>query len=84
MAHDWEMDIKRAKLDINVMVWRCKNCGCLQIKNGGLSAQSIYRPNEPMWNPFKTLQEEPPCEPKPSRPVAKAAKRAVKVNITQA
>ncbi|UCD29626.1 MAG: hypothetical protein JSV03_03860 [Planctomycetota bacterium] len=61
MKHDWMMDPTRTRQSINVLVWRCKTCGCLQIKKGGLNAPSVYKPNDPAWNPFKTMQSEPPC-----------------------
>lgn len=67
MAHEWEMDLRQTKLDINVLAWRCNKCGCLQIKNGGLDVASVYKPNDPAWSPFKTLEDEPPC-PEPDRP----------------
>jgi hypothetical protein len=60
-THEWEMDSLRTRLEISVLVYRCKSCGCLQIKNGGPDAPSVFRPNDPAWNPFKTLPAEPPC-----------------------
>lgn len=61
MAHDWVMDGSRTRLEINVLVWRCRWCGCLQIKHGGHEARSVYKPNDPAWSPFRTMDEEPPC-----------------------
>jgi len=60
-AHDWEMDSLRTRLEIQVLVYRCRVCGCLQIKNGGPDVPSVFRPSEPGWNPFKTMAEAPPC-----------------------
>ena len=67
MMHDWEMDTGRSRLSINVLVWRCKLCSCLQIRKGGLDAPSVYKLNEPSCNPFRTLKQEPPCRGQPSR-----------------
>ena len=61
LTHDWEMDSLRTRLEIDILVYRCKYCGCLQIKNGGPDAPSVFRPNDPAWSPFKTLTAEPPC-----------------------
>jgi hypothetical protein len=60
-AHEWEMDGSRTRLDINVIVYRCRSCGCLQIKNGGPDARSVFKPGDPGWNPFRSLPTEPPC-----------------------
>lgn len=60
-SHEWEMDSLRTRLEIGVIVYRCRSCGCLQIKNGGPDATSVYKPTHPGWNPFRTLAEEPPC-----------------------
>ena len=62
MTHDWRMDLKRSRTSINVLIWRCVKCGCLQIKKGGMSAPSVYKPNHPDWSPFATLDTEPPCQ----------------------
>lgn len=62
LSHEWEMDSLRTRLEINVIVYRCRSCGCLQIKNGGPDAPSVFKPTYPGWNPFKTLAAEPPCE----------------------
>ena len=63
MAHDWEMDTLRSRLSISVLVWRCRSCGCLQIRKGGLDKPSVYRLNEPSGNPFRTQEQEPLCQP---------------------
>ena len=63
MGHNWEIDTRRSRLSINVLVWRCKSCGCLQIKKGGLDRPSVYRLNEPLCNPFKIQEQEPACGP---------------------
>lgn len=60
-THDWHMDGFRTRFEIGILVYRCNVCGCLQIKNGGPDAASVYKPADPGWNPFKTLSEEPPC-----------------------
>jgi hypothetical protein len=60
-SHDWEMDSLRTRFEIGVLVYRCKSCGCLQIKNGGPDAPAVFKPNDPKWNPFKTMAAEPPC-----------------------
>jgi hypothetical protein len=57
------MDSLRTRLEINVIVYRCAACGCLQIKNGGPDAPGVYKPTHPGWNPFKTVSQEPPCRP---------------------
>jgi len=59
--HKWEMDNGRTRLEISVLVYRCKSCGCLQIKNGGPDAPSVFKPSDPAWSPFKTMTAEPPC-----------------------
>lgn len=61
MEHDWRLDFGRSRLSINVLVWRCKSCGCLQIKKGGMDAPSVYKLHGPMANPFRVLASEPPC-----------------------
>ncbi|MHC4445118.1 MAG: hypothetical protein ACYTF1_15575 [Planctomycetota bacterium] len=61
MIHDWRMDLKRSRHSINVLIWRCSKCGCLQIKKGGMSAPSVYKPNDPSWSPFETMETEPDC-----------------------
>jgi hypothetical protein len=61
LQHDWEMDSLRTRLEIHVIVYRCRACGCLQIKNGGPDAPSVFKPSDPGWSPFRTLREEPPC-----------------------
>lgn len=61
MPHQWELDRSRTRLEISVLVYRCRTCGCLQIKNGGPDAPGVYKPNDPAWNPFRTLSAEPPC-----------------------
>ncbi len=70
-AHCWETDMERTRLEINVLVCRCSHCGCLQIKNG--EKPIVYKPNRPNWSPFRTLPDEPPCEPASGveRPAAK-------------
>ena len=77
-AHTWEPDMDRTRLEINVLVWRCSACGCLQIRNG--EKPVAYKPNRPNWSPFRTLPEEPPCEaateterPASSRPATASA-----------
>ncbi len=66
MTHKWEMDVTRTRMDISILVWKCKHCGCLQIKNGGVDASSLYKPNDPTWSPFKTLVDPPPCVTTPA------------------
>lgn len=61
IPHMWEMDRSRTRLEISVIVYRCRSCGCLQIKNGGPDVPGVFKPNHPAWNPFKTLPFEPPC-----------------------
>lgn len=68
-VHDWQMDSLRTRLEISIIVYRCAVCGCLQIKNGGPDAPSVYRPTHPGWNPFRTLPEEPPCQPQLVQPM---------------
>ncbi len=60
-GHEWEMDSLRTRLEISVIVYRCKSCGCLQIKDGGPDAPSVFKPTYAGWNPFRTLPCEPPC-----------------------
>lgn len=66
-SHDWHIDGLRTRFEIGVIVYRCNICGCLQIKNGGPDARSVYRPSDPGWNPFKTMDEEPECRPVPAQ-----------------
>ena len=66
MGHTWEMDVARSRMEIDVLVWRCKHCGCLQIKNGGLEVPSVYRVPGRLNNPFRPLVEEPACEVPPA------------------
>ena len=61
MGHDWQLDAQRTRMDINVLAWRCRICGCMQIKNGGLDAPSTYKRTCARSNPFETLDEEPAC-----------------------
>jgi len=61
MSHEWKMDAARTRYDINILVWKCRTCGCLQIKKGGMKAPSIYKPDAANWNPFKTTDREPAC-----------------------
>ncbi len=61
-THQWQMDSLRTRLEISVIVYRCKLCGCLQIKDGGPDAPSVFKPSYAGWNPFRTLPEEPPCQ----------------------
>ncbi len=76
ISHEWEMDSLRTRLEIGVIVYRCQCCGCLQIKNGGPDAPSVFKPTYPGWNPFKTLSTEPPCEVPDLRPSAVSAAQA--------
>lgn len=55
------MDSGRTRLEISVIVYRCRACGCLQIKDGGPDVPGVYKPALPGWNPFRTLADEPPC-----------------------
>lgn len=61
MTHDWEIDGNRTRMEIHVYVYRCRHCGCLQIRNGGPDAPAVYKPNDPAWSPFHTMPDEPPC-----------------------
>lgn len=61
MTHKWEMDVSRTRMDIHVFVWKCRHCGCLQIRSGGVEGKTTYKPNDPAWSPFKVLDEEPRC-----------------------
>jgi hypothetical protein len=64
-THDWHIDGLRTRFEIGVIVYRCNVCCCLQIKNGGPDAPSVYKPAHPGWNPFKTMDEEPECRAVP-------------------
>jgi hypothetical protein len=61
MTHKWEMDVSRTRMDIKVVVWKCRYCGCLQIRSGGVDGKVTYKPNDPAWSPFKAMTEEPRC-----------------------
>lgn len=61
MTHTWKMDMQRSRLPLKLFVWRCTECGCLQIKRGGVDAPSVYRPRGAGRNPFATLDHEPRC-----------------------
>lgn len=72
-THLWQMDSLRTRLEINVIVYRCAACGCLQIKNGGPDAPAVYKPTHPGWNPFKTVSQEPPCRSRLAMPPSEVA-----------
>jgi len=61
MAHDWRLDPELSSASLKLLIWRCRTCGCLQIRRGGPDAVSVYRLNPRRGNPFKTLDEEPEC-----------------------
>ena len=79
MAHDWRLDPELSSASLKLLIWRCRTCGCLQIKKGGPDAASVYKLNPRRGNPFKTLHEEPECTVPVPTPEASTGRTSVSV-----
>ena len=72
--HDWVVDPERC-MDMNAKctgnpfagqfrICRCSKCGCLQVWDSSKACRTgwvVYKPMQWTWNPFKILEDEPPC-----------------------